>query len=281
MARDLSDRPLSGGRLLIHRHGVIVRLTHWINAVSLVILLLSGLQILAAHPAFYWGETSRFDRPALAIEAGMGEDGEARGSLRVFGRTFDTTGLLGASRDEGGQMIMRAIPTWATLPSELDLGAGRRWHFFFAWIFALSGLLYVVQGVVSGRFRRRLIPSRAELRQIGPSIAEHAKLRFPHGEEARQYNVLQKLSYLPIVFGLFPLMVVTGLAMSPTMDAAIPLLSDIFGGRQSARFIHFLAAGGIVLFVVVHLAAVILAGPINELRSMVTGWFVIRTGEKP
>lgn len=280
MASDHRDRPLSGGRLLIHRHGAIVRVTHWVNVVAMAILLLSGLQILVAHPAFYWGETSRFDRPALAIETTVNDAGEPRGAVRAFGRRFDTTGWLGASRDDEGQMSARTLPTWVTLPSYLDLGAGRRWHFFFAWVFALNGLLYVGQGIASGRFRQRLIPSPAEFRALVPSLLDHARLRFAHGEEARRYNVLQKLSYLPVVFGLMPLMIVTGLAMSPTMNAAMPVLTDLFGGRQSARFIHFLAAGGLLLFVAVHVAMVILAGPFNEMRSMVTGWFVIRTGEK-
>lgn len=272
-----SDRKLTPGRILVYRHGALVRFTHWVNVASMVFLLLSGLQILCSHPAFYWGEDSRFARPALAIESSATPEGESRGSVRVFGHSIETTGLFGASRDADGQMVARAVPIWATLPAELDLGAGRRWHFFFAWVFALNGLLYVGTGLLNGRFRRTLLPRRAEFRTIGHSIMEHAKLRFPHGEEARHYNVLQKLSYLPVIFGLLPMMMLTGLAMSPTVDARFPLLTIMLGGRQSARFLHFLSASGLVLFLLVHVAMVVLAGPINELRSMITGWFVIRT----
>lgn len=271
-----ADRPAGRGRILIYRHGPIVRLTHWINAACILVLLLSGLQILCAHPAFYWGDTSHFADPAAAIVTTTNDSGEARGALRMFGRTFDTTGVLGASRTADGQMVPRAVPAWATLPAELDLGAGRRWHFFFAWIFVLNGMLYVAQGLASGRVRRTLIPGRADLAHLGLAIADHARLRLPHGEEARRYNVLQKLSYLPVVFGLLPLMILTGLAMSPAVNALLPWLTVMLGGRQSARFLHFLAAGGLVLFVLVHIAMVVLAGPLNELRSMITGWFAIR-----
>lgn len=275
-----ADRQVGRGRLLIYRHGLVVRLTHWVNAASILILLLSGLQILCAHPAFYWGDTAHFASPAAAIVTTTGDAGESRGAVTMFGRTFDTTGVLGASRSADGQMMARAIPAWATLPAELDLGAGRRWHFFFAWLFVLNGLLYVVQGIASGRFRRTLRPTRSELAHVGRAIVDHARLRFPHGEEARRYNILQKLSYLPVVFGLLPLMILTGLAMSPAIDARFHLLTSVLGGRQSARFLHFLAAGGLVTFVVVHVAMVVLAGPFNELRSMITGWFAIRTNEK-
>ena len=271
------DRVRTAGRLLVYRHGLIVRLTHWVNVVCLGVLLLSGLQILCSHPAFYWGEASHFASPALAIDSVTGDDGESHGQVRAFGRTIDTTGFLGASRDDDGQLVARAVPAWATLPAILDLGMGRRWHFFFAWIFALNGLIYIGQGLLSGRFRRTLVPSLSEIKGIGHAIVEHAKLRFPQGEAARNYNVLQKLAYLSVVFGLLPLMVVTGLAMSPAMDARFHLLPEVFGGRQSARFVHFLSASGLVLFVVIHVLMVVLAGPFNELRSMVTGWFSIRT----
>jgi thiosulfate reductase cytochrome b subunit len=104
-------------------------------------------------------------------------------------------------------------------------------------------------------------------------VKEHARLRFPTGAAALRYNVLQKLSYCAVLFGLLPLVILTGLAMSPGMDAAWPLLVDVFGGRQSARSLHFLAAAGLVLFAAVHIVMVLLAGPINEVRSMITGWY--------
>jgi thiosulfate reductase cytochrome b subunit len=126
-----------------------------------------------------------------------------------------------------------------------------------------------------------LAPDRAQLRGIGHSLADHLRLRFPHGEEARRYNVLQKLSYLAVLFGLLPLMLLTGLTLSPGMDARLHFLTAIFGGRQSARSIHFFTASALVLFFVIHLLAVLAAGPRNEMRSILTGWFVIRPERRP
>ncbi|MFZ3007740.1 MAG: cytochrome b/b6 domain-containing protein [Phenylobacterium sp.] len=273
------DKPLEGGRLLVFRHPAVVRITHWVNLASLVVLLLSGLQILCSHPAFYWGETARFAEPFAAIVSEMGDDGEPRGRLTAPGVDIDTTGLLGASRNADGLMTSRAIPHWITLPGELDLGAGRRWHFFFAWLFVLNGALYLATGLLSRRLQRELVPRRDQLAHIGQALGDHLRLRFARGEDARRYNVLQKLTYLPVVFGLLPLMVLTGLAMSPAVDARLHL-AMILGGRQTARTLHFLCASGLVGFVVVHVAMVILAGPVNELRSMITGWFVIKPAEE-
>jgi thiosulfate reductase cytochrome b subunit len=120
-------------------------------------------------------------------------------------------------------------------------------------------------------------PSREELRDIPQSVVQHARLRFPEGEAARTYNVIQKLTYLVVLFLLLPLMLATGLAMSPGMNAVLPELLELFGGRQSARTLHFLAAMGLVAFTVVHVLLVFLSGPINTLQAMVTGWYVIRT----
>ncbi|MBP7817628.1 MAG: cytochrome b/b6 domain-containing protein [Phenylobacterium sp.] len=273
------DKPLAGGRLLVFRHPAVVRITHWVNLASLVLLLLSGLQILCSHPAFYWGETARFAEPFAAIVSEIGNDGEPRGRLIAPGVNVDTTGLLGASKNADGLMTSRAIPHWLTLPGELDLGAGRRWHFFFAWLFVLNGALYLATGLLSRRLQRELVPSRDQLAHIGQAVRDHLRLRFARGEEARRYNVLQKLTYLPVVFGLLPLMVLTGLAMSPAVDARLHL-AMVLGGRQTARTLHFLCASGLVAFVVVHVGMVILAGPVNELRSMITGWFVIKPAEE-
>jgi thiosulfate reductase cytochrome b subunit len=276
-----ADRPLKNGRLLIYRHPWLVRLTHWVNVASLGVLLLSGLQILCAHPAFYWGDASRFAHPIAAITSQTGADGEPRGQLWALGARFDTTGYLGASKGGDGQMAERAFPAWITLPAELDLGAGRRWHFFFAWVFVLNGALYLLQGLLTRRLPRALVPGRDQLAHIGRSVIDHLRLRFARGEDARHYNVLQKLAYLPVVFVLAPLMLLTGLCMSPAIDARFPFLPVLLGGRQSARTLHFISAGGLALFAGVHVLMVVAAGPINELRSMITGWFVIDTKEAP
>lgn len=265
-----------GGATAIYRHPLLVRATHWVNALCLLVLLLSGLQIFNAHPALYWGETSPFDRPVAAIQAAPRDDGELRGEVMVAGARFDTTGVLGASKSGGEQLQSRAFPSWATLPGYADLGAGRRWHFAFAWILVVNGALYLAYALASGRVKALLWPTLADLRGVGRAIWDHLRLRFAHGDEARGYNVLQKLAYVAVIFGLLPLMLATGLVMSPAIYARLPILGDLLGGRQSARTLHFLAASGLVGFFVVHIAMVLAAGPVNELRSMITGWFVIR-----
>lgn len=263
-----------GGATAVYRHPLLVRATHWVNALSLLVLLLSGLQILNAHPAFYWGEVSRFAAPAAAIEAVPTADGSLRGQVTIGGRSFDTTGVLGASRSGGDQLQARAFPSWLTLPSYPDLGAGRRWHFAFAWVLVVNGCAYLLHAAASGRVRRQLLPTGAELRGLGRSVLDHLRLRLHPGEPG--YNVLQKLAYLTVIFGLLPLMLATGLVMSPAVYARGPWLGDLLGGRQSARTLHFLAAGGLVAFTAVHLAMILAVGPLNEIRSMLTGWFVIR-----
>ena len=264
------------GETAIYRHPLIVRATHWVNALCLLVLLLSGLQILNAHPAFYWGQISHFDRPAAAIEAVQAENGDLRGRLTIGRAQFDTTGVLGASKSGGEQLQSRAFPSWMTLPSYLDLGAGRRWHFAFAWLLVLNGLGYLVYLQVSRRIGTMLWPTGAELRALPRAVLDHLRFRFAHGEAARGYNILQKLAYLAVIFGLLPLMLATGRVMSPAMDARLPILGDLLGGRQSARTLHFLSASGLTLFFLVHVAMVVAAGPVNEMRSILTGWFVIR-----
>jgi len=266
------------GTTAVYRHPLLVRATHWVNALCLLVLLLSGLQILNAHPAFYWGEVARFAHPVAAIDAVPRPDGELRGRVTVAGASFDTTGVLGASKSGGEQLQARAFPSWLTLPGYPDLGAGRRWHFFFAWALVINGLVYAAYALASGRVTGLLWPSLADLRRFGGALWDHLRLRFAHDDPG--YNVLQKLAYVAVIFGLLPLMVATGLVMSPAVYARLPILGDLLGGRQSARTLHFLAASGLVSFVAVHLAMVVAAGPVNELRSMITGWFVIRR-EKP
>ena len=253
------------------RHSALLRVTHWINAVCFTLLLMSGLQIFDAHPALYVGDISDFDHPTVSVVARQTESGLV-GETTILGHSFDTTGVLGLS-NEDGQISQRAFPSWITIPSYLDLATGRRWHFFFAWLLVLNGLVYFAWGCASRHFDKVLLPSGAQLRHIGGEILEHLRLRFPRGEAAKRYNVLQQLAYLSVVFVLFPLMILTGLTMSPGIDSAAPQLLTLFGGRQTARLIHFLAASGLVLFVVVHLVMVVLSGVWNNLRSMVTGWY--------
>ena len=262
---------------LVRRHAAVTRITHWVNALALLCLLMSGLQIFNAHPALYWGPKSEFQRPWLAIGA-VRRDGQPVGLTKIAGKGFETTGVLGWSGPPGARSPV-AFPGWATIPSWRDLATGRRWHFFFAWVLVFNGLVWLLWGLLSGRLRRDLLPTRADLApgNVRHELVTHARLQFPKGEAARRYNVLQKLSYLLVALGLSPLMVATGLTMSPAFNAATPWLVELFGGRQSARSIHFLCAAALVLFVIVHLAMVVASGPWNNLRSMVTGRYRIET----
>src|SRR5580692_10636066 len=261
--------------VLVRRHGVIVRITHWINAISLCLLLLSGLQIFNAHPDLYFGQQSHFGHPWLGMGA-YERGGALHGVTVVDGYVFDTTGFLGASRDHG-VLVSRGFPPWLTIPSVRYLALGRRSHFFFAWVFAINLTLYLASAVVSGHLKRDLAPTLDQVkpRHVLHEIWDHMRLRFPKGEEARRYNVLQKGAYLGVVLLLLPVMILTGMTMSPSLDADFPWLIDLFGGRQSARSIHFITANLIVLFFLVHIVMVVLSGTWNNIRSMVTGRYAI------
>jgi thiosulfate reductase cytochrome b subunit len=270
-------RKTRSGKELIYRHSLFVRLTHWINVLCVALLLMSGLQIFNAHPMLHWGiKGDEADPSLLSIYAEEQVEGPPIGWVQIGSAKFDTTGWLGVFRDRDGFLSGRAFPWWVTLPSYASLAEGRRWHFFFAWLFALNGLAYLSYGFAARHFQRDLKPTRLDLRNIGRSILDHLKLKHPRGEAAKRYNVLQKLTYLTVIFVLLPLMIVTGLTMSPGVDSAAPWLPEIFAGRQSARTIHFIAAGLILLFVIVHVLEVLLAGVFNEMRSMITGWFAVR-----
>ena len=258
---------------VIFRHSLLVRVTHWINVLCLAFLLMSGLQIFNAHPALYLGKQSDFQNPVFSI--GQGEVGDREvGVTTILGRSFDTTGVLGLSSVDG-EATERGFPAWITLPSGQDLAIGRRWHFFFAWLFVLNGLVYLAGGLLSRHFWRDLVPSRSAMAHIGASFLDHLRLRFPRGEAARHYNVVQQLAYLAVILVALPLVVVTGWTMSPGLDALFPLLLDLFGGRQSARTVHFVVATSIVLFTIIHVVMVLLSGVFNNLRSMITGRYDI------
>lgn len=224
-----------------YRHRLTTRIWHWLNALTVFVMLMSGLMIFNAHPHLYWGQFgANFDHPWLTFQG-------------------------------------RPIPGWATIPSTYNLAAARRWHLAFAWILVIGLVAFLVTSFINRHVQRDLAPTLKEARpaHIWHDIQEHARLRFPTGDAALRYNVLQKFSYLSVIFLLLPLMLLTGLAMSPAMDASWPLLLDIFGGRQSARSIHFISAAAILAFIVVHLVMVVLAGPLNEIGSMITGHFRI------
>jgi thiosulfate reductase cytochrome b subunit len=275
----MSNQPVATGpapaRLLYYRHRLPVRIVHWINVLCLSILLSSGLGIFNAHPSLYWGNSSYSSRPAiLQIAAVPAADGP-RGELRIAGHAFDTTGFLGVSTRADGTTNLHAFPSWLTTPGSFSLADSRLWHFFFAWLLLFNGLFYVAYSVIGGHLRRDMLPDRADLAGIGASIRDHLRFRHPVGDAARRYNVLQKLAYLVVIFLLLPLIILMGMAMSPALDAVTTGWVDLFGGRQSARTIHFIIAWLLVGFVLIHVFEVIVSGLFNHLRSMVTGYFAI------
>jgi thiosulfate reductase cytochrome b subunit len=263
-----------------YRHRLPVRVMHWINVICLTILLMSGLTIFNAHPALYWGRDSTFEHPWASIGAARMPGGFV-GVTRVGGYEFVTQGVLGLSKSgSNGTLTQRAFPAWATIPSGQWLSMGRHWHFFFAWLFVINGVAYVLYGIFSGHLRRDLLPTREELKGIGRSIKEHLLFRHPSGEAAKRYNVLQILAYLVVIFGLLPLIIFAGMAMSPRLDTVFSGWVELLGGRQSARTLHFLGAMGLLLFVLVHVFEVIVSGVWNQLRSMITGWYTVPADKK-
>lgn len=271
-------RPAREKGPLIYRQSIFTRVTHWAWAMALFFLLLSGLQIFNARPMLYIGEESGFgyDNSIFRVEAENTSEGP-RGFTTIFGMKFDTTGVLGVSGSEARPMF-RGFPAWATIPSFQDLATGRVVHFFVAWILVGALAVWAIASLANGHLWRDVIPRPRDLRALPRDIVEHIKLKFVHG---RSYGPLQKLAYFAVFFALFPLIILTGLTMSPGMDAAWPWLLEVFGGRQTARTIHFVVMVLLVLFFLIHIVMVVLAGPINELRSMITGYYRTGAGTEP
>ncbi len=221
-------------RRSIYRHRLFTRLWHWVNALAILVLIPSGLMIFNAHPRLYWGH-------------------------------------YGANLDPAWLELPR-FPGWATIPSQYSLAGARHWHLFFALVLGFGLLAYIVLGLINRHIQRDLRIRRRDLapRALWTDLKAHLALRFHDPHDPRAYNIFQKLSYVGVIFVLIPLLIVSGLALSPGMW---PWLADLFGGRQSARSVHFIAMAGMTLFVIVHLTLVILAGPVNEIRAMVTGWW--------
>jgi Ni/Fe-hydrogenase b-type cytochrome subunit len=215
------------------KHRISTRLWHWVNLLALVILFMSGLNISNAHPWLYWGQ---------------------------WGFQPNTAWL-----------DVHRWPGWATIPGYYNLAVARDWHILFAWVFAVALIAYLLIALFNGHLRRDIVTRRKEWRwaEIRADVAAHLRLDFNHGEG--KYNFLQKLAYALVLFVLLPLMFLTGMAISPGFDAAFPWLVEVFGGRQSARSIHFLVAWGVFGFFVIHVVLVLLSGPVRQLRDMITG----------
>jgi Ni/Fe-hydrogenase b-type cytochrome subunit len=221
-------------RRTLYRHRLFTRLWHWVNAVAILILIPSGLMIFNAHPRLYWGH---------------------------YGANFDHAWLE-----------LPRFPGWATIPSHYSLAGARHWHLFFALVLGFGLLAYMIVGLINRHIQRDL---RIRRRDLAPAalwtdLKTHLALRFHDPHDPLAYNIFQKLTYAGVIFVLIPLLIVSGLAISPGMWS---WLAGLFGGRQSARSVHFIVMLGMTVFIVVHLTLVILAGPINEIRAMLTGWW--------
>jgi len=215
------------------RHALGTRIWHWVNLISVAILFMSGLNISNAHRHLYWGE-------------------------------------WGFDPKDAWMHVMR-FPGWATIPNYYSLGGARDWHVLFAWVFSISLLLFIAGALLTGHARRDIVPGREERRWPAIWADIRAHLRFDFTHSAGKYNTLQKLAYAVVIFVLLPLMVLTGMAMSPGMDAAWSWLTPMFGGRQSARSIHFIVAWSVFAFFVVHVLLVLLNRSLRNLRDMITG----------
>lgn len=255
---------------LVYRQTLATRLTHWVWVVCLFFLLLSGLQIFTARPDLYIGQQSGFEFENRVFSVGAAfDEGELEGVTTILGRSFDTTGALGVIPDANGDFQPQTFPGWMTIPSYRDLATGRVVHFFFAWLLVGTLVLWLLASLLNRHLTRDILPRGRDLAALPRDVADHARLRLHH---RRRYGPLQKLSYFTILLVVLPLMVATGLTMSPGINAYAPWMLDLFGGRQTARTLHFVLMLGLVGFVVVHIVMVLLAGPLNEMRSMISGW---------
>jgi thiosulfate reductase cytochrome b subunit len=223
------------------RHSLVVRITHWFITLAFLALLVSGLEIVVSHPRFYWGETGNVNTaPLFKIPI-------------ASSRATVPTGYGYVLPDQNG---------WS-----------RYLHFQSAWVLVLTGLLYVVAGLFNGHFRRDLLPAPSDVsaKRLAFSIGQHLRFARPTAEEARSYNVLQRLTYLVVIFVLLPVIIWTGLAMSPSFVSAVPTAVNVLGGQQSARTLHFLLTAVLVLFLLVHVFMIFLSGFRNRMRAMITG----------
>jgi Ni/Fe-hydrogenase b-type cytochrome subunit len=227
---------------LVFRHRLSTRIWHWVNAVTIFVMMMSGLGILNAHPMLYWGQ---------------------------YGANLDTPWLT-----------LDRFPGWATIPTDYNLALSRQWHLAFAWVLAFGLLFYFIRSLINRHLQKDLALSRAEVApgHLWADIKKHA--RFDFSESQARYNPLQKITYSLILFVIMPTLILTGLCMSPGIGGVLPWLTDLFGGRASARSIHFICTAAMAAFIVLHVVLVILAGPYNELRSMITGKFRL-SPEKP
>ena len=286
----MTAKNLTRAPYFIYRHKLPIRLMHWINVVCFIVLLMSGLNIFNAHPALNIGKSSYNNQaPILEMTAVQTNAGKLIGYTTIFGHQINTTGVFGASISADGRALQRGFPSWMTIPSSQWLSMARRWHLFFAWIFVINGITYVAYSLLTKHVQRDLLTTKSDRAGIWQSIKDHARFKHASGEAAIPYNVLQKIAYLSVIFILLPLVILMGWAMSPFLNSLVPGWVDLFGGRQTARTIHFIVAWLLVGFVFIHVFEVIITGVWNNLRSMITGQYKIEAqqnsshqkGERP
>jgi thiosulfate reductase cytochrome b subunit len=233
------------------RHATLVRITHWLTTLAFFALLVTGGEIVLSHPRFYWGETGNVNmRPWLNLH-------------------------LPSSRD--------TVPTGYGYVLPDQNGWSRYLHFQAAWLAVATGLLYILWGFFSGHFRRNILPAASDLsfNQLGASLMKRLRFARPGGEDTWSYNVLQRIAYLVVIFVLFPVMIWTGLAMSFGFDAAFPLAVRLLGGQQTARSLHFIVTILLVLFLIVHVVMIFVAGFWSRMRAMITGTMISGRADSP
>ena len=254
-------------RPVVYRHSFATRLTHWAFFIAFMALISSGLQIFNAAPFLDASDKTNVQHRVLEISSPQ----DGHGVTTIFGLHLNTTGWLGWTPDGMGGMGARAFPSWLTIPAYQSLADGRRWHFFFAWIMMLCGVVYLVWGTAR-RDLAELILRPRDIPKILPMQLYYLRLRKeapPHGK----YNPLQKTAYTSVLFILTPLVILSGLALSPGFDSWFPWFTQVFGGRQFARLWHFAAMLALLGFFVTHVILVATTGVLNHLRSMVTGYY--------
>jgi len=257
-----------------YRHSAPVRVMHWLNVLFIIIMLMSGLNIFNAHPALYLGESSYSGRsPVFKTGTGENDKGEISGYLYLFGIKFNTTVLSGDSQKRAARF---EFPSWITIPGHRWLAMARRWHFFFAWLLVLNGLTFVIYSAISRHLQKELVPTKQDLKTIGKSVIDHLHFKHAAGEESKNYNVLQKLAYLSVIFILVPMAILAGLGMSPAMNSLYPSWFSSIAGRQTVRTLHFIIAASLVLFVFIHIFEIIINGFRNNVHSMITGYFRVK-----
>jgi thiosulfate reductase cytochrome b subunit len=268
----MTEAPAAGER--VYRHSIAARVTHWLWTLAMLVLVMSGLQIFNAAPYLDASDKSNPARRILSFDAQQGPGGKQIGTTTFFGHTFTTTHVFGYTDDGSGGEAERAFPGALTLPAGQDLADGRVWHFFFAWVLIIAIVAYIVSAAIR-KDLRELILRPSDLPKLWPMQLYYFHLRKEppaHGT----YNPLQKAAYTVVLFGLIPLIIITGLALSPGIDAISGPLVWILGGRQFARTWHFVLMALLIGYFITHMVLVFSTGPWNNIKSMITGWYRLK-----